>query len=98
MVPWMSEPRAGVGVRGTGFAVGEDADGAPHATIAIATRAPNTASERLAFIPSPGKRPGRLIRARGSANRRPSHSAGGYRRSRDLDRPADATSASLSGS
>ena len=61
-------------VSGTGFIANQ---------IAIATRAPNTASERLAFIPRLDKWPGRLIRARGSANSRPSHSAGEYRRSRD---------------
>src|SRR5439155_23993170 len=91
MVPWMSEPRAGVGVGGTGVPLRVEADGASHATIVIATRTGNTASERLAFIPSPGKRPARLTRARDSANRRPSHSAGRYRRSRDLDRASDAT-------
>src|SRR5207244_3435316 len=83
--------RAAVEVCGTACPVRVEADGAPHATIAIATRTGNTASERLDFIPSPGKRPGRLIRARDSANSRPSHSAGRYRRSRDLDRASDAT-------
>src|SRR5207253_9843888 len=94
-VAWMSEPQAGAGEGGTGVPIRVEADGVPDATIAIATRTGKTASERLAFIPSPGKRPARLIRARDSANRRPSHSAGRYRRSRDFDRASDATGPSL---
>src|SRR2546430_6059717 len=46
MVPWMSEPRARVGVRGTGVPLRVEADGAPHVAIAIATRTGSTA-----FIP-----------------------------------------------